>query len=319
MRTSILVKIGWKLNKRSLAICKKKKEQTKAWRLVFPCLLFLHKLKVLTKNYFSEIKSALFCSNVLKTKPLQFDVYSQAALRVGVLPGRNFSALLQVVIPAVSPSPFTLAVSLLSLHGRMAHGDKAADLPYGKVINFLLHFTFSCGVESLMLQEPSSVPWRIRLAQPRQGGREMTSGKCSLLKLTWWQHGAVPSAICTSDLCMYKLAKNFNTLRRVNSASSLGNVELTVNHVDGFAILTLTRGCHCLFLHHLFWMKFCLSATNKWLSGWKKNYPKVEKPKLSTGLNEGWRKGSPQGAEESLDACPWTQATWFTKICLLCQ
>lgn len=33
----------------------------------------------------------------------------------------------------------------------------------------------------------------------------------------------------------------------------------------------------------------------------KKTDPKVEKPKLSTGLSEGWRKGSPQGAEESLD------------------
>lgn len=33
-----------------------------------------------------------------------------------------------------------------------------------------------------------------------------------------------------------------------------------------------------------------------------KTYPKAEKPELSTGLNEGWRKGHPQGAVESLDA-----------------
>lgn len=201
-----------------------------------------------------------------------------------------FQPCSELCIPAVSPSPFTLAVALLSLHGRMAQGDKAADLPHGKVINFLLHFTFSSWVESLVLQEPSDVPWRIRLAQPRQRGREMTSGKCSLLKLTRWQHGVVPSSICTSNLYMYKLAKNFNTLRRINSASSLGNHELTVNHVGGSAIRTLTRGCHCLLLHNLFWMKFCLSATNKWLLGWKKpptNYPKAEKPKLSSGPNEG--------------------------------
>lgn len=139
----------------------------------------------------------------------------------------------------------------------------------------------------------------------------MTSGKCSLLKLTRWQHGAVPSSICTSNLYMYKLAKNFNTLRRINSASSLGNDELTVNHVGGFAILTLTRGCHCLLLHNSFWMKFCLSATNKWLLGWKKN-PKLPKSRESqTELRAQWRveERPSSWSYGELGCCPWTQAT----------
>lgn len=195
----------------------------------------------------------------------------------------------------------------------MSLRDTAAGLPYGKVINFLLHFTFSSWVESFLLQELSGVPQRIRLEQPRRGGREMTSGKCSLLKLTWWQHGVVPSSICASDLSMYKLAKNFNTVRRINSASSLGNDELTVSHIDGFAILTLTRGCHCLFLHHLFWMKFCLNATNKWLLGWK-NKTKQNLPKsreVQTEHRAQWKveeRPSSRSCGE-LGCCPWTQAT----------
>lgn len=69
MNISILLRIVGHLSKIGLAVKEKKKEQTKAWRLVFLPLILLRKLKALTKNYFSEAKPTLFCSNVFTTDP----------------------------------------------------------------------------------------------------------------------------------------------------------------------------------------------------------------------------------------------------------
>lgn len=206
-RTSVLAKTGWKLKKRG-----KQKLEVLSFRASFFCI----NSKYLPKITF--LKSNQHYSAVMFSKPSLCSLMFIARLPKGLVCCQEgiFQPCSELCIPAVSPSPFTLAVALLSFCGRMAHGAKAAELPYGKVINFLLHPTFNSSMESLVLQELNCAPRRIRLEQPRQGGREIISGKCFLLKLTWWQHGVVPSSICASDLCMYKLAKNFSTLGCIN-------------------------------------------------------------------------------------------------------
>lgn len=102
---SILLRIVGLLSKKGLAVKEKKKEQTKAWRLAFLPLILLHKLKVLTKNYFSEAKPTLFCSNVFTTDPGCSLMFIAELLRAGVLPGRNSCSPAPSTGLLLSPAP----------------------------------------------------------------------------------------------------------------------------------------------------------------------------------------------------------------------
>ena len=105
MKISILLRIVGLLSKKGLAVKEKTKEQTKAWRLAFLPLILLHKLKVITKNYFSEAIPTLFCSNVFTTDPGCSLMFIAELLRAGVLPGRNSCSPAPSTGLLLSPAP----------------------------------------------------------------------------------------------------------------------------------------------------------------------------------------------------------------------